>query len=133
TQIGENFFGSRVILTPGTFLKGLIHVGDKNFSAGRSGDFAVYGLSECLKKLGFIGGPLKAGTSPRLDRRTIDYSDLAVQNGDEQPIPFSFAGSGIKQPQVPCHITYTNERTHEIIRAALHRSPMYSGVIKSRG
>ncbi len=133
TQIGENFFGSRVILTTGTFLKGLIHVGDKNFSAGRSGDFAVHGLSECLKKLGFIVGRLKTGTCPRLDRRTIDYSDLAVQNGDEQPIPFSFAGSGIKQPQVPCHITYTNERTHEIIRAALHRSPMYSGVIKSRG
>lgn len=133
TQIGERFFGERVILTTGTFLKGLIHVGDKNFSAGRSGDFAVHGLSECLINLGFNIGRLKTGTCPRLDSRTVDYSALAVQHGDDNPIPFSFAGGVIKQRQVPCHITYTNERTHEIIRAALHRSPMYSGVIKSRG
>lgn len=133
TQIGEEFFGRRVILTTGTFLKGLIHVGDKNFSAGRSGDFAVHGLSEFLANLGFNVGRLKTGTCPRLDCRTIDYADLAVQHGDAVPIPFSFASTGIKQRQVPCYITYTNERTHEIIRAALHRSPMYSGVIKSRG
>jgi tRNA uridine 5-carboxymethylaminomethyl modification enzyme len=133
TQIGEKFFGQRVILTTGTFLKGLIHVGDKNFSAGRSGDFAVHGLSESLANLGFNVGRLKTGTCPRLDSRTIDYSDLSVQHGDEDSTPFSFASDGIKQRQVPCHITYTNDRTHEIIRAALHRSPMYSGVIKSRG
>ncbi len=133
TQIGEKFLGHRVILTTGTFLKGLIHVGDRNFSAGRSGDFAVHGLSESLVNLGFKVGRLKTGTCPRLDSRTIDYSSLEVQHGDENPVPFSFTGDGIKQRQVPCHITYTNKQTHEIIRSALHRSPMYSGVIKSRG
>ena len=133
TQIGERFLGRRVILTTGTFLKGLIHVGDRNFSAGRSGDFAVHGLSESLVKLGFKVGRLKTGTCPRLDSRTIDYSSLEIQYGDENPVPFSFTSDGIKQRQVPCHITYTNKQTHEIIRSALHRSPMYSGVIKSRG
>jgi len=133
TQIGEKFLGRRVILTTGTFLKGLIHVGDRNFSAGRSGDFAVHGLSESLVKLGFKVGRLKTGTCPRLDSRTIDYASLEAQYGDENPVPFSFTSEGIKQRQVPCHITYTNKQTHEIIRSALHRSPMYSGVIKSRG
>jgi tRNA uridine 5-carboxymethylaminomethyl modification enzyme len=133
TQIGEKFLGRRVILTTGTFLKGLIHVGDRNFSAGRSGDFAVHGLSESLVTLGFKVGRLKTGTCPRLDSRTIDYSSLEAQYGDENPVPFSFTSDGIKQRQVPCHITYTNIQTHEIIRSALHRSPMYSGVIKSRG
>jgi tRNA uridine 5-carboxymethylaminomethyl modification enzyme len=133
TQIGEQFYGLRVILTTGTFLRGLIHVGDRNFAAGRAGDFAVQGLSEELEKLGFKVGRLKTGTCPRLDSRSIDYSRLKVQHGDESPIPFSFANEGITQQQVPCHITYTNNRTHEIIRSAVHRSPMYSGTIKSRG
>jgi tRNA uridine 5-carboxymethylaminomethyl modification enzyme len=133
SQIGERFRGRKVILTTGTFLKGLVHIGDRNFSAGRVGDFAVHGLSESLANLGFKVGRLKTGTCPRLDSRTIDYSKLEVQHGDENPLPFSFSGEGIVQPQVPCHITYTNARTHEIIRAAIHRSPMYSGVIKSRG
>ncbi len=133
TQIGERFDGRRVILTTGTFLKGLIHIGDRNFSAGRAGDFAVHGLSESLTDLGFKFGRLKTGTCPRLDGRTIDYSRLQAQPGDEDPIPFSFSSQRIMQPQIPCHITYTNSKTHEIIRAAIHRSPMYSGVIKSRG
>jgi tRNA uridine 5-carboxymethylaminomethyl modification enzyme len=133
TQIGEIFFGRRVILTTGTFLKGLIHIGDRNYSAGRAGDFAVHGLSESLVKLGFKVGRLKTGTCPRLDSRTIDYSKLAVQHGDEDPMPFSFSNRSISQRQVPCHITYTNCRTHDIIRSAIHRSPMYSGIIKSRG
>ncbi|HEY2921874.1 MAG TPA: tRNA uridine-5-carboxymethylaminomethyl(34) synthesis enzyme MnmG [Candidatus Binatia bacterium] len=133
TQIGEQFYGRRVILTTGTFLKGLIHIGDRNYSAGRAGDFAVQGLSESLVNLGFKVGRLKTGTCPRLDSRTIDYSKLAVQQGDENPIPFSFSSQTITQRQVPCHITYTNGQTHEIIRSAMHRSPMYSGVIKSRG
>ncbi len=133
TQIGEKFYGRRVILTTGTFLKGLIHVGDKNYSAGRAGDFAVQGLSESLVNYGFKVGRLKTGTCPRLDSRTIDYAKLAVQHGDENPTPFSFLSEAITQRQVPCHITYTNGRTHEIIRSAMHRSPMYSGVIKSRG
>jgi tRNA uridine 5-carboxymethylaminomethyl modification enzyme len=133
TLIGEKFFGHKVILTTGTFLKGLIHIGDRNYAAGRAGDFAVHGLSESLVNLGFKVGRLKTGTCPRLDARTIDFSKLAVQHGDENPTPFSFSSSGITQRQVPCHITYTNSRTHEIIRSAIHRSPLYSGVIKSRG
>jgi tRNA uridine 5-carboxymethylaminomethyl modification enzyme len=133
TQMGERFYGRRVILTTGTFLRGLIHVGDRNFAAGRAGDFAVQGLSDSLAKLGFKVGRLKTGTCPRIDSRSIDYSQLHVQHGDESPIPFSFSSRGIVQRQVPCHITYTNDRTHEIIRSAVHRSPMYSGTIKSRG
>jgi tRNA uridine 5-carboxymethylaminomethyl modification enzyme len=133
TQVGERFYGRKVILTTGTFLKGLIHIGDRNYSAGRAGDFAVHGLSEALVRLGFKVGRLKTGTCPRLDARTIDFSRLLVQHGDEIPIPFSFSSDSITQRQLPCHITYTNKRTHDIIRTAIHRSPMYSGVIKSRG
>jgi tRNA uridine 5-carboxymethylaminomethyl modification enzyme len=133
TQIGELFLGRRVILTTGTFLKGLIHIGDRNYSAGRAGDFAVQGLSESLMSLGFKVGRLKTGTCPRLDSRTIDYSRLQPQYGDKSPVPFSFSSDGIKQRQVPCHLTYTNKNTHEIIQSGIHRSPMYSGAIKSRG
>ncbi|HXG51917.1 MAG TPA: tRNA uridine-5-carboxymethylaminomethyl(34) synthesis enzyme MnmG [candidate division Zixibacteria bacterium] len=133
TQIGEVFLGARVVLTTGTFLKGLIHIGDRNYPAGRAGDFAVQGLSGSLAELGFKLGRLKTGTCPRLDSRTVDYSGLQIQYGDEKPTPFSFSSDSIVQPQVPCHITYTNKRTHEIIRSAIHRSPMYSGVIRSRG
>src|SRR4249920_3261220 len=115
TQIGERFYGRKVILTTGTFLKGLIHIGDRNYSAGRAGDFAVHGLSESLANLGFKVGRLKTGTCPRLDSRTIDYSELVVQDGDQPPQPFSFSSVDVVQRQVPCHITYTNPRTHEII------------------
>jgi tRNA uridine 5-carboxymethylaminomethyl modification enzyme len=133
TQTSEIFYGRRVILTTGTFLKGLIHIGERNYAAGRAGDFAVAGLSESLVNLGFKVGRLKTGTCPRLDSRSIDYSGLQPQFGDESPVPFSFMTEGIKQPQVACYITYTNKRTHEIIQAGIHRSPMYSGVIQSRG
>jgi len=133
TQIGEIFYGRRVILTTGTFLKGLIHVGDKNYSAGRAGDFSAERLSGSLMEYGFHIGRLKTGTCPRLDARSIDFSGLQAQYGDDPPIPFSFSTDRIVQKQVPCHITYTNPRTHEIIRSSLHRSPMYSGTIKSRG
>jgi len=133
TQIGEIFKGLKVILTTGTFLKGLIHVGDKNYSGGRAGDSASNGLSESLGQLGFNIGRLKTGTCPRLDGRTIDKTRLTVQHGDSNPVPFSFSTPRITQEQIPCYITYTNNRTHEIIRAALHLSPMYSGAIKSRG
>ena len=133
TQVGETFFGRRVILTTGTFLKGLVHIGERNYSAGRAGDFAVQGLSESLVNLGFAVGRLKTGTCPRLDSRTISYTELEEQHGDVPPQPFSYANRQVTQRQVPCHITHTNAKTHEIIRKALHRSPMYSGVIKSRG
>jgi tRNA uridine 5-carboxymethylaminomethyl modification enzyme len=133
TQMGETIFGRTVILTTGTFLNGLIHIGEKNMAAGRAGDFPATGVSEQLAELGFRVGRLKTGTCPRLDARTIDYSALEVQHGDEPPIPFSFATARISQDQIPCHITYTNSQTHEIIRAALDRSPLYSGRIRGRG
>jgi tRNA uridine 5-carboxymethylaminomethyl modification enzyme len=133
SAIGEIFEASTVILTTGTFLKGLVHIGPKNYSAGRAGDFAAMGLSDSLAQLGFRIGRLKTGTCPRLDRRTIDYSALEVQPGDEPPPPFSFRTKHLVQAQLPCHLTWTNARTHEIIRGAIDRSPMYSGVIQSRG
>jgi len=133
SQIGEEFEAPAVILTTGTFLKGLVHIGLKNYSAGRAGDFAAMGLSEHLAALGFRIGRLKTGTCPRLDGRTIDYSALEIQPGDEPPPPFSFRTPSISQEQIPCHLTFTNALTHEIIRSGLDRSPMYSGVIQSRG
>jgi tRNA uridine 5-carboxymethylaminomethyl modification enzyme len=133
SQIGEVFEAPTVILTTGTFLKGLVHIGMKNFSAGRAGDFAAMGLSDHLAQLGFRIGRLKTGTCPRLDGRTIDYSALEIQPGDEPPPPFSFRTARITQGQVPCYLTYTNSRTHEIIRGGIDRSPMYSGVIQSKG
>jgi len=131
--IGEVFEAPAVVLTTGTFLKGLVHVGEKNFSAGRVGDFAAMGLSDHLRELGFRIGRLKTGTCPRLDGRTIDYSRLEVQPGDEPPPPFSFRTKRIAQSQLPCHLTFTNARTHDVIRANISRSPMYSGTIQSRG
>ena len=133
SQMGEVFEGRAVILTTGTFLKGLVHIGMKNYSAGRAGDFAAMGLSDHLADLGFRIGRLKTGTCPRLDTRTIDYSALEVQPGDEPPPPFSFRTKRIAQAQLPCHLTFTNSRTHEIIRGGIDRSPMYSGVIQSKG
>ncbi|MGH7984878.1 MAG: tRNA uridine-5-carboxymethylaminomethyl(34) synthesis enzyme MnmG, partial [Candidatus Binataceae bacterium] len=133
SQIGEVFEAHTVILTTGTFLKGLVHVGLKNYSAGRAGDFAAMGLSEDLARHGFLIGRLKTGTCPRLDSRTIDYAELELQPGDQPPPPFSFRTARIAQSQLACHVTYTNARTHEIIRGGIDRSPMYSGVIQSRG
>jgi len=133
TQMGETIAGRTVILTTGTFLNGLIHIGERTMSAGRAGDFASTGLSEQLGALGLRIGRLKTGTCPRLDSRTIDYSSLELQPGDDPPKAFSFSTEAITQEQIPCHITYTNSRTHEIIAAALHRSAIYSGRIQSRG
>src|SRR5208337_1511212 len=131
--IGEVFEAPTVVLTTGTFLKGLVHVGEKHFSAGRVGDFAAMGLSDHLRELGFRVGRLKTGTCPRLDGRTIDYSRLEAQPGDEPPPPFSFRTKRIEQSQLPCHLTFTNGETHAVIRANIDRSPMYSGTIQSRG
>jgi tRNA uridine 5-carboxymethylaminomethyl modification enzyme len=133
TRLGETFAGETVVLTTGTFLRGLMHVGDRSQSGGRAGDPAAEGLSPCLETLGFLVGRLKTGTCPRLDARTIDFARLEVQPGDERPCPFSFRTPAIVQAQVPCHITYTTARTHEIIRGGLDRSPMFSGRIRSRG
>jgi len=133
SALGEVFAGRAVVLTTGTFLRGLMHVGDRNQPGGRAGDSASEGLSPCLEGLGLRVGRLKTGTCPRLDARSIDFSGLAVQHGDQPPSPFSFRTVRIEQRQVPCHITYTTPRTHEIIRASLHRSPIFSGRIQSRG
>ncbi len=133
TQIGESFSAQTVILTTGTFLKGLIHVGLKNYAAGRAGDFAVEGLSSHLSELGFHIGRLKTGTCPRLDKRTINYDILEPQYGNSPPPALSFSTESITQEQLPCHITYTNEKTHQAITAGLDRSPLYSGVIEGRG
>ena len=133
TELGETILTQRVIVTTGTFLNGLIHVGLRSTPAGRAGDFAARGLSEQLAGLGFRVGRLKTGTCPRLDARTIDFDRLEAQPGDDPPRPFSFATERITQSQVPCHVTYTNARTHEIVRGALDRSAMYSGRIESRG
>src|SRR5216683_4684430 len=123
SQIGEVFEAACVVLTTGTFLKGLVHVGLKNYSAGRAGDFAAMGLSPHLAELGFRIGRLKTGTCPRLDSRTIDYSALEIQPGDQPPPPFSFRTERIAQSQLSCHLTFTNARTHEVIRANIGRSP----------
>lgn len=135
TQIGLKFLARKVVLTAGTFLNGLIHVGLQNYSAGRAGDPPAISLGQRLKELKLPQGRLKTGTPPRIDGRSIDYSVLEEQPGDLDPIPvFSFMGSVAMHPrQLPCWITHTNSRTHDIIRAGLDRSPMYSGVIEGVG
>jgi tRNA uridine 5-carboxymethylaminomethyl modification enzyme len=135
TQIGLRFRARKVVLTAGTFLNGLIHVGLQNYSAGRAGDPPATLLGQRLKELKLPQGRLKTGTPPRIDGRTIDYSVLEEQPGDLDPIPvFSFMGSAALHPrQLPCWITHTNARTHDIIRGGLDRSPMYSGVIEGIG
>jgi tRNA uridine 5-carboxymethylaminomethyl modification enzyme len=134
TQIGLVFHADAVVLTTGTFLSGLIHVGLSNYEAGRAGDPPAKRLGARLRELALPVGRLKTGTPPRLDGRTIDFSVLAVQPGDDPAPVFSFLGTRDMHPeQRPCWVTHTNARTHDIIRAGLDRSPMYSGVIKSIG
>jgi tRNA uridine 5-carboxymethylaminomethyl modification enzyme len=133
THIHERFLSKTVILTTGTFMRGLIHIGLDHFPAGRMGDPPSNQLSSQLKDLGFDVGRLKTGTTPRINGRTIDYRGLEIQPGDEKPRPFSFTTSRIPLPQVPCHITYTNSKTHDFIREGLDRSPLYSGIIKATG
>ncbi len=134
TQIGLTFHADAVVLTTGTFLSGLIHVGLDNYEAGRAGDPPAKRLAAKLRELKLPAGRLKTGTPPRLDGRTIDFSVLAEQPGDDPAPVFSFMGARAMHPrQVPCWITHTNAETHAIIRAGLDRSPMYSGVIKSVG
>jgi len=133
TNLKELFIGETVIICPGTFLDGLIHVGLVSFSGGRMGDFSSRKLSESLKKLGFRWGRFKTGTCPRLDGKSIDFSKLKPQYGDSPPSPFSFSTERVVQEQVPCFITYTNPKTHKIIRENLDRSPLYTGIIKGTG
>jgi tRNA uridine 5-carboxymethylaminomethyl modification enzyme len=134
TQMGLKFMAPTVVLTVGTFLGGKIHIGDSNYQGGRAGDPPSIALADRLRELPFNVGRLKTGTPPRLDGNTIDYSQVGIQPGDV-PLPvFSYIGNESQHPeQVPCHITYTNERTHEIIRAALDRSPLFTGKIEGTG
>jgi tRNA uridine 5-carboxymethylaminomethyl modification enzyme len=133
TDSDETILTRALILAPGTFMNGLVHIGLEHFPSGRMGDPPSIGLSKSLKGLGFRMGRLKTGTTPRLDRNTIDFSQLTPQYGDEPPIPFSFSTEKIEVKQVPCYMTYTNPTTHEIIKSGLDRSPLYCGIIKGIG
>lgn len=133
TNIGEKYNTKAIILCSGTFLNGLIHIGLNQYPAGRAGEFPATQLSGALRDLGFEVGRLKTGTCPRLDRNTIDFSKTIIQPGDDVPKPFSFFSSGIKQTQVPCHITHTNEATQRVIEDNLDRSPLFTGVIEGVG
>ncbi|MBA3060533.1 MAG: tRNA uridine-5-carboxymethylaminomethyl(34) synthesis enzyme MnmG [Nitrospirae bacterium] len=133
TSLGIFYGAKAVIVTTGTFLKGLIHIGFENFSAGRAGEFPSIGLSESLKKLSLEMGRLKTGTPPRLDAKTIDFSKTEPQYGDDPPVPFSHSTEKITNPQLPCFITYTNSETHMVILKNLDRSTLYSGKIQGIG
>jgi tRNA uridine 5-carboxymethylaminomethyl modification enzyme len=134
TQAGIKIAADTVVLTVGTFLGGKIHVGEVNYSGGRAGDPASIGLARSLRDLGLAVGRLKTGTPPRIDGRTIDYTNLAEQPGDAPTPVFSFLGTRAEHPrQVSCHITHTTERTHEIIRSGLGRSPLFTGAIEGVG
>lgn len=133
TRDGESYRASATILTTGTFMRGLMHIGSHQEAGGRAGDTASQGLSAHLAELGFPIGRLKTGTCPRLDARTIDFTQLTEQPGDPKPVPFSFGSRSIPLTQISCHITYTNPQTHNIIRENLKSSPIYGGGIQSRG
>jgi tRNA uridine 5-carboxymethylaminomethyl modification enzyme len=130
---GRTVEAGTVVVTTGTFLNGLIHCGEQQYPAGRSGEPPAVLLGEALRRLGFEMGRLKTGTPPRLDARTIDFSPFQIQPGDPIPTPFSFRTKAISQPQTVCWITYTNAETHRLIRENVHRAPLYSGQIKSIG
>ena len=130
---GRELFAGAVVITTGTFLRGLIHLGEMNWPAGRAGEAPAMGLSGSFERAGFTLGRLKTGTPPRLDGTTIDWSAVEMQPGDDPPEPFSVMTDKITTPQIQCGITRTTPATHEVIRANVHRSPMYSGQIKSTG
>lgn len=133
TQIGMSVYAKSVILTNGTFLNGLIHIGEKQFGGGRMGEKKATGLTESLENLGFESGRMKTGTPARVDGRSLDYSKMEVQPGDENPDKFSFSDTPYLTKQVPCYTTYTNPLTHELLRSGFDRSPMFNGAIKSIG
>lgn len=133
TGIGMDVYSKTVVLTNGTFLNGLIHLGEKQFGGGRIGEKASFGITEDLEKLGFESGRMKTGTPPRIDGRSLDYSKMEIQDGDINPSKFSFGNTSPLSHQRACHITYTNETTHDILRTGFDRSPMFNGAIQSRG
>ena len=133
TALGESFFADAVVVTPGTFPGGLIHIGLTRISSGRAGEAAAGAISNSFSELGFKVGRLKTGTPPRFDGRTIAWDKLEEQPGDLDPVPFSFSSGKITREQMPCHVTYTNERTHRVINENMDKSPLYSGLIKGIG
>lgn len=133
TQLGKEIRAQAVILTSGTFMNGVIHVGDKQFGGGRMGERATTGLTGALHGLGFESGRLKTGTPPRLDGRTIDYSSLEEQPGDEKPSPFSYLSGPVGREQVSCWLAYTDTRVHDMLRTGFDRSPMFAGRIQGTG
>lgn len=133
TLTGCVYLGRAVILTNGTFLNGLIHIGLKNYTSGRAAEFAATGITEKLTSAGIRFGRLKTGTPPRIDGKTIDFSCTTRQDGDSKPVPFSFLTDRIGRPQVPCFLTYTTQRTHEIIVSGFDRSPIFTGIIVGVG
>jgi len=134
TSLGQEIGARVVVVASGTFLGGVVHIGLHHFPAGRLGDGPANALARWFRDCGFRCGRMKTGTVPRLDRRSIDFSDLAAQDSDDPPALFSFTSTGAPPlPQLPCHITYTNEQTHAIIRAAIDQAPMYAGLIQGVG
>ncbi|RMF24954.1 MAG: tRNA uridine-5-carboxymethylaminomethyl(34) synthesis enzyme MnmG, partial [Bacteroidetes bacterium] len=133
TGLGLEIEGRAVILTNGTFLNGIIHIGEKQFGGGRAGERAATGLTEQLIELGFEAGRMKTGTPPRVDGRTLDWSAMDVQPGDEPPGKFSFTDTPRLEKQLPCHVTYTNPRVHEVLKKGFDRSPMFNGRIRGLG
>lgn len=133
TSLGIVIKGKAVVLTNGTFLNGLIHVGDKQLGGGRMGEAKSFGITEQLTALGFEAGRMKTGTPPRIDGRTLDYSKMEEQKGDENPQKFSYSDTPRLTQQLSCHIAYTNEQVHEILRTGFERSPMFNGTIQSTG
>ncbi|MDD5582770.1 MAG: tRNA uridine-5-carboxymethylaminomethyl(34) synthesis enzyme MnmG [Candidatus Marinimicrobia bacterium] len=130
---GEALYGKAVILTNGTFLQGLIHIGPIQIAAGRYGELPSLGLSDCLRAAGFVVKRLKTGTPPRITRRSIDFSRMIPQFGDSNPEPFSYVTTHFEPKNVPCYLTHTHENTHDILRRGLPRSPLYNGSIKGKG
>ncbi len=133
TNLGNEYFSKAVVITTGTFMKGKIFIGLNTYSAGRAWEPPSERLSDSLKSLGLKIARLKTGTTPRLDARTIDFDSLMLQPGDDDPIPFSFRTKELRRPNMPCYLTYTNEKTHEIILKNLDQSPLYSGIVESMG
>ncbi len=133
TSFGESFYGRAVILTSGTFLNGLIHIGEKQLGGGRMGEKASTGITEDLEKLGFESGRMKTGTPPRVDGRSLDYSQFERQDGDEERGRFSFIKTNMLDKQLPCHIAYTSDEVHDTLKQGFDRSPMFNGAIQSVG
>jgi tRNA uridine 5-carboxymethylaminomethyl modification enzyme len=133
TGMGLEIAGKTVVLTNGTFLNGIIHIGEKQFGGGRAGESAARGITEQLVSLGFESGRMKTGTPPRLDGRSLDYSKMEIQPGDEPAGKFSYTDTPALTDQIPCHITFTNQKVHDILRTGFDQSPMFNGRIQGVG